>query len=149
MNEIEQLEKAISAAQEKLEKLKSDVSGWLFTPSPHQKYYYIAWNGVIECDSWDSMDVEEYGINFGNIWPTREAAEKHAKRLKLFNLLWQYSDEISCGEHYFVISHYDFEVYTYLHGNYPVLAKFKTKEKAEEVKKTLQPLFDEITGEDK
>ena len=41
-----------------------------------------------------TVDYEVAGMK----WPTEESAKKHAKRLKVFNLMWQYAYQLNDGE---------------------------------------------------
>lgn len=60
----------------------------------HGTYYMIDDRGMVRMvlPATVTSKSDEQRFDFGNMFPTREAAEKHAKRLRVFNLMWQYSD---------------------------------------------------------
>ena len=69
----------IAVAQEALAK-PTPWGRW--KPEAGAFYYFVSSNGTVGCFEWgdDNTDAQHY--DFGNFFPTREAAERHAKRLR-------------------------------------------------------------------
>lgn len=66
---------------------KPDLAPW--TPDVNDRFYSTGWRGEVVPADWtgDVMDTE--ARDFGNVFRTREDAEAHAARLRVFNRICQ------------------------------------------------------------
>jgi len=100
---IEQLEQTIKDAQEtiktaliEVEQMKNKDSDPRYVPKIGDTYYSVSALGGVCEDEWTNHSVDDEFLANGNVFRTREEAEKHALRLKVFNLSWAYS--LAMGE---------------------------------------------------
>lgn len=93
-DEIKALRDEIAKLEAKIDALekKEEADGGRWKPEKGREYFLNGEDGSVCEMFWhdNSADVEFY--EFGNIFRTKEEAECHAERVRIFNLLYQYAD---------------------------------------------------------
>lgn len=95
MNNTEQ---RIALLQKQLDELKASLKEkkedglWIPDNSERERYYFIDTDGAV-LDS--IQDLSDWDYLFQNYFKTREQAERHAKRLKLYNKLWKLAEHLN------------------------------------------------------
>lgn len=56
-------------------------------PQIDDGYFYITWAGEVRIDSWVGCDIERHSLEIGNVFRTREEAEKAVEKLKAWQRL--------------------------------------------------------------
>jgi len=132
----------IEAEQETLE----DV---LWKPEIDDNYYYadVDEDEFVNISTWESDCIDLVRLKNGLVFKTKEAAEKHAKRLKVFNLMWQLADQLNDGwmpvyndldqDKYIIEVEYGKVATTILSNIRHAQPPFKTKELAERARKLI------------
>ncbi len=139
-NRIEQLEKEL--AQLKVMATKPDAVE-LWVPREHIIYYYTNGSGRIYRTFNENTSNDTYLINHNNIFQTEKQAERHAKRLKLYNKLWRLAEHLNGdwapdytegtqAKYYIVVNNQSFSVndkYN-LNSSVPVFYSFELAQQA-------------------
>ena len=89
MNNLETLQQQHKEMGIEIERLQREGEDPRVMPDD---YYLVDEDGLtFQTRSVISTNAAQRRFNFGNTFETKELAEKHAKRLKVFNLLWDYA----------------------------------------------------------
>jgi len=97
MNNTEAL-KRIAELQKQLDELKASLEkkeDALWVPKLHANYWTIDDYGDVSFRTSRDYDYTSAAIQFGNCFQTKEQAERHAKRLKLYNKLWKLAEYLN------------------------------------------------------
>jgi len=97
MNKLDTLEKQVEEMKAEIARLKKEGEDPRVKPEFGDYYYTINSYGVVEYSIWDDDSVDSGRFDNGNVFETKELAEKHVKRLKVFNLLWEYARLLNDG----------------------------------------------------
>jgi len=79
----------INNFKEELQQLKQEEQAW---PKQNKSYWYIGADGEVYRDFYTNQPKHERRKAFGNIFRTKEEAERHALRSRIYNRLWAMAD---------------------------------------------------------
>lgn len=77
------LQEELKALKERIAELEERVKDEQEFPQDGDKYWYIGDEGDILNESWDGLDFEEYRLEIGNVFRTKEQAEFAVEKLKV------------------------------------------------------------------
>ena len=79
---LEAIEAEAASLRAELAKAQKPTPWERWKPEHGGCYYFVKSNGVVTQYPWDGGNQDTGYYNFGNCFPTHEAAERHAKRLR-------------------------------------------------------------------
>ena len=75
-------EAEVAAVRAELAKAQEPEPWARWKPKEGQRYYFLSDSGALRMSIWDGGSLDQDRIAFGNVQPTPEAAERHAKRIR-------------------------------------------------------------------
>ena len=97
MNIQKRIEALETEFDEKIKALKAEVQRQDEFPQDGDEYWYIDDYGYILNEKWDGFDFEEFRLEIGNVFKTREQADFAAEKLKVEAELRKYSRPFNYG----------------------------------------------------
>ena len=79
----------INNFKEELQQLKQEEQAW---PQKNQWYWFIDSKGKAKASIWQDIEVDSFRQR-SIIFRTKEEAERHALRLRIYNSLWAMADK--------------------------------------------------------
>lgn len=150
MTNLETLKQQTADIEVKIKELKAEIdrleNGWEMK-CPYEigdEYFALNHRGSIIETSWDNHCVDEERLEFGNTFPTKQAAELEVKRRNLLTRFRAFRDECNGGwkpdwkkddaKYYFYISSTDGEIGIndiYFYEMFPLFGYFKNEQDAQ------------------
>ena len=101
---IERIEALEAEFNERLKALKAEVQREDEFPQDGDGYWYIDDYGYILNEKWDGLDFEEFRIEIGNVFKTKEQAEFAVEKLKVEAELRKFSRKFIWGGENWILS---------------------------------------------
>lgn len=79
---LEAIEAEAASLRAELAKAQEPKPWARWKPKENQRYYFLSDSGELRMSIWDGGSLDHGRFAFGNVHPTPEAAERHAKRLR-------------------------------------------------------------------
>ena len=152
MSRITELEKQITELDERKVELQKELelekqkTGIEYPPlNLHENYWIINGRGEIRCDWWGNDSIDKTRCEIGNIFLTKEKAEKELKKLFLLTRFRLFRDRCNRGwepdfkdvsqDKHSIQFNYDFGTFTIFNSGhidgFRLLGYFKEREDAE------------------
>lgn len=94
--ELQDLKDKIACWERKIalieERLKEQEELQLWVPKIGDKYYMLSPTGIVITTSWENDIADKEYLKAGLIFKTKEEATIHARKMRVFTLLMQFSD---------------------------------------------------------
>ena len=105
------LQEELKALKERIAELEELAKEEQEFPQDGDGYWYIDDYGYILSEKWDGLDFEEFRLEIGNVFKTKEQAEFAAEKLKVEAELRKFSRPFEKGE-------YNSYIFFYIDGDY-------------------------------
>lgn len=95
MNNTEQ---RIAELQKQLDELKASLEkkeDRLWVPQIGESYWFVDNDAEATTETYVDSNISYDRVLYGNFFKTKEQAERHAKRLKLYNKLWRLAEHLN------------------------------------------------------